>query len=178
MTEVEIVGDRGLEARYRSTDMEDPVLLSTAEDVDRLVDALLTGPLWHDAAHLLSTARTRRWVGPPGHELYVPDHELYVGVDRDDLTGALALALPEGHVASAGGPGSRRQVVHHVAGHPTEFPDDSEIPLALVRAAVKEFLSSGGRLPTCIAWKPFDIPGDGAEDEDPWASHDDADRRG
>lgn len=65
--------DGQVEARYRSADMHNPVLLSTADDVDRLIDALLTGPPSHDAAHLLSRARPKTWAGFPDHELYVDE---------------------------------------------------------------------------------------------------------
>jgi hypothetical protein len=143
--------------------MEDPVLLSTADDVDRLIDALLAGPPLHDAAHLVSRARPKTTAG-------WWDHELYVGVDRAAQVGALALSAPEvGHIASAGAPGSRSGVAYHVACHWTEFPGDSEIPVALVREAMKEFLRSGGAVPTCIEWKPFEIPSEGVEG-DPWGS--------
>ncbi|MGW6977085.1 MULTISPECIES: Imm1 family immunity protein [unclassified Streptomyces] len=155
--------DNRLEARYRRTDMQNPVLLSTSGDVDSLIDALLTGPALHDAVHILSRARSRISAG-------FPDHELYVGVSRDTNVGALALTAPEvGHVASVGAPGSRSGVAYHVAGHWTEFPDSSEVPVILVREAVKEFLHSGGDIPTCIEWKPFEIADEGVED-DPWGT--------
>lgn len=159
------MADSRLEARYRRADMDDPVLLSTEEDVDGLIDALLTGPLSHDAVHLVSRARPMTWSG-------FPDHELYAGVNRDGQVGALMLSAPEaGLVASAGVPGSRSEVVYHVANHWTEFPADSEIPLSLLRSAVKEFLSSGGRVPTCVVWKPLAENLDD-DDQDPWGSPD------
>src|SRR5690242_5576407 len=101
--------------------MDDPVLGSTEEAVDGVIDALLAGPPFHDAAHLVSRARPVTWSG-------FPDHELHVGVNRGGQVGALMLSAPEtGFVASAGAPGSRGDVVHHVAGHWTEFPLGSEI---------------------------------------------------
>ncbi|MGI5249913.1 Imm1 family immunity protein [Actinacidiphila glaucinigra] len=66
-------------------------------------------------------------------------------------------------IASVGSPGSRSGVAYHVAGHWTEFPDQSEVPVARVREAVKEFLRSGGNVPTCLTWKPFEIPSEGVE---------------
>jgi hypothetical protein len=103
---------------------------------------------------------------PPGF----PDHELYVGINRDTQMGALLLNTPEaGELASAGAPGTRSGVAFHVADHWTEFPDDSEIPLALVRKALMEFLRPGGTVPTCIEWKPDEIASEGVAD-DPWSS--------
>lgn len=158
-----MVTDIRLEARYRRADMYNPVLLSTSDDVDRLIDALLMGPVLHDAAHILSRARLQT-------STEVPDHSLYVGVSNDIQMGALALTAPEaGHIASVGTPGSRNGVAYHVAGHWAEFPDRSEIPIGLVREAVKEFLHSGGRVPTYVEWKPFEIADEGV-DGDPWTS--------
>lgn len=146
--------DIRVEARYRREDMHDPVLLSTADDVDRLIDALLAGAPLHDAALLLSRGRPRM---PSGYW----DHELYVGVDGDAGVGSLALGTDDGRIASVGGPDSRIEVAYRVAEHWTEFSGRSEIPLPLIREAVKEFLSSGGCVPTCIEWKPFEIGGEG-----------------
>ncbi|MFI2297516.1 Imm1 family immunity protein [Actinacidiphila glaucinigra] len=139
--------------------MQNPVLLCTPDDIDFLIDALLAGPKTHDAAHILSRARSLTW-------LRYPDHELHVGVSGENQVGALSLSLPEvGHIASVGSPGSRSGVAYHVAGHWTEFPDQSEVPVALVREAVKEFLRSGGNVPTCLTWKPFEIPNEGVESD-------------
>ncbi|MEV7181637.1 Imm1 family immunity protein [Kitasatospora sp. NPDC093679] len=155
------MADSRLVARYRRADMHDPVLVSTEEDVDGLIDALLAGPPFHDAAHLVSRARPMTWSG-------FPDHELHVGVNRDGQVGALMLSAPEtGLVASVGAPGSRGDVVHHW----TEFPLDSEIPLSLVRSAVKEFLRTGGCVPTCVVRKPIEVVAEDSDDgQDPWGS--------
>ncbi|APE19547.1 hypothetical protein vnz_00030 [Streptomyces venezuelae] len=147
--------------------MHEPVLVAIEDDVDSLIDALLAGPPFHDAAHLVSRARPMTGLG-------FPDHELYVGVNRDAQVGALVLLAPEtGFVASVGVLGSQIEVVYHVAGHGTEFPADSEIPLGLVRSAVKEFLHSGGGVPTCVVWKPIEVAAeDSDDDQDPWGSSD------
>ncbi|MFJ9025960.1 Imm1 family immunity protein [Streptomyces sp. NPDC102259] len=47
----------------------------------------------------------------------------------------------------------RRGLRPYQATFATEFPEDSEIPIALVRQAVKEFLTSEGKRPTCIQWQ-------------------------
>lgn len=115
--------------------------------------------------HRRSRARPLTWAG-------LPDHALHVGVSRDGGLGALMLSAPEvGLVASAGSRRPSGGVVHHVAGHWTEFPDDAEIPLRQVRDAVKEFLRSGGCVPSCVAWKPVDVAaGDVEDDQDLWSS--------
>lgn len=91
-----MTADNRLEARYRPADMQNPVLLSTSDDVDSVIDALLTGPALHDAVHILSRARPRTPAG-------FPEREMYAGVSRELQVGALALTAPEvGHVASVG----------------------------------------------------------------------------
>lgn len=52
--------------------------------------------------------------------------------------------------ATGGGDG---QVAYCAIGHRREFPDHSEIPVDLVRQAVKEFLISGGQRPECVQWQ-------------------------
>ncbi|MFD3472039.1 Imm1 family immunity protein [Streptomyces sp. NPDC058682] len=159
------MADSRLEARYRRADMHAPVLVFTEDDVDSLIDALLAAPPFHDAAHLVSRARPMTRSG-------FPDHELYVGVSKGGQVGALMLSAPEtGLVASVGGLGSRSDVVYHVAEHWTEFPSDSEIPLSLVRSAVKEFLRSDGCVPKCVVWKPIEMAAEDLGDsEDLWGS--------
>ncbi len=75
------------EVFYRRDQGSEPALLSSPEDVDALIDELLTG------------------------------------------------------------------VVCHSTGEFTEFPGPCEIPVGLVRRAVKEFLTSGGQRPTCVRWQ-------------------------
>ncbi|MFF4692381.1 Imm1 family immunity protein [Streptomyces sp. NPDC001307] len=42
------------------------------------------------------------------------------------------------------------EVSYSCEGDITEFPDRSETPIDRVRQAAKEFLASGGQLPTCV----------------------------
>ncbi|MGW4697046.1 Imm1 family immunity protein [Kitasatospora cineracea] len=154
-----------LEVRYRKADMQEPVLISTPEGVDRFIDALLEGPEFHDAAHVLSTARPRVDIG-------FPDHELYVGVDGESSVGVLVLSLPEtGCLVSVGPPGSNGKNFYHVAEQPIELPSGSGIPIPLIREGVKEFLSSGGKLPGCIEWRPYGVHGEPVEGDDIWVGN-------
>lgn len=160
------MADSRLEARYRRADMHEPVLVAIEDDVDSLIDALLAGPPFHDAAHLVSRARPMTGLG-------FPDHELYVGVNRDAQVGALVLLAPEtGFVASVGVLGSQIEVVYHVAGHGRSSPPIRRSRW-VVRSAVKEFLHSGGGVPTCVVWKPIEVAAeDSDDDQDPWGSSD------
>jgi hypothetical protein len=58
-----------------------------------------------------------------------------------------------GNLTSLGPFAGRGDFFYLLAGHTREFLDRSEIPLALLRQAVKEFMASGGQLPTCIEWR-------------------------
>ncbi|MEV7388335.1 Imm1 family immunity protein [Streptomyces sp. NPDC091215] len=79
------------------------------------------------------------------------DHELAVGVDRVAQMGALTLSVDDGYVSK--GSMDRGIGEYMLLGHVREFMPGSEIPIELVRRAVKEFLSGGGRIPTCIEWQ-------------------------
>lgn len=79
------------------------------------------------------------------------DHELAVGLDKVAQVGVLALA-EDGNFASKGSM-DRGVVEYMLLGHSREFMAGSEIPIELVRQAVKEFLGNGGLIPTCIEWQ-------------------------
>lgn len=140
---------KGLSAAFERAHIETPLILLDAADVDAMFDALPTGR--HDRAcasvHALDRPRL-----PSGYF----DHQLYVGVDRVAGVGVLSLA-DEGNLATKGAL-DRGVVEYMLLGHAKEFMPGSEIPLPLVRRAVKEFLANGGRLPTCVDW----------QDEEPW----------
>jgi len=139
-----------LEARYRSENVEDPALLTSTRAVDELIDLLLTGPEYENLAQVHSRQRS---LMPSGDF----DHELLVGVNRDLNLGVLAFMDAEGNVVTQGAPDTRKEPVYWIIGNRTEFPDHSEIPIPLVRQAVKEFLESGGMRPTCVEWQVPEI---------------------
>ncbi len=114
-----------------------------------MIDALLTGPAFHTMAQVHSLEREKL---PSGDF----DHELLIGVDAAFQVGAITFMDVSGNYATAGAPGSREEPVYHIMGHLTEFPEESEIPIGLVRQAVKEFISSGGCRPECVAWKEME----------------------
>jgi hypothetical protein len=135
-----------IEALYRREHVESPAIISSPEDVDALIDSLLTGAVDENLAQLFSLQRSTL---PSGD----PNHELLVGVDRELQVGVLAF-MDDGNEVSLGPlSSSRGEVVYCIMRHATEFPDRSEVPLELVRRAVKEFLVSGGQRPTCVEWQ-------------------------
>ncbi|MES9511481.1 Imm1 family immunity protein [Streptomyces sp. NPDC000609] len=138
------------DAYYREQHADEPSVVRTSEDVDALIDALATGPEFENLAVLHSSERE---LLPSGF----PDHEFMVGVDGKRQVGVLSF-MDEKNFVSLGSSGSDGvEVSYFVVENPTEFPVTAKIPLSLVRQAVKEFLSSGGRRPMCVQWQEPEI---------------------
>ncbi|MBS2545480.1 hypothetical protein KGQ19_01220 [Catenulispora sp. NL8] len=124
------------------------VLIEDADGVDRLIDALLANPASHAMAQVFSTARERLSSG-------MFDHELMVGVNAERSVGILAFMDGDaGNIVTDNGAPSLDSVWYSITGHSTEYPGGTEIPVDDLRRAVKEFLSSGGKIPTSVQWKP------------------------
>ncbi|MFD0034090.1 Imm1 family immunity protein [Streptomyces sp. NPDC127172] len=136
---------RGVEACYRSEHGDAPVELRSPEDVDKLIDELLASDCSENMAVLHSMERP---LLPSGF----PDHELMVGANGDLQVGVLSF-MDDGNFVSLGPVDGRGEVSYCTIGHMTEFPERSEIPISLVRQAVKEFLSSAGKRPACVEWQ-------------------------
>ncbi|MEU6015478.1 Imm1 family immunity protein [Streptomyces sp. NPDC047515] len=140
-----------VQAYYCVQHAYEPLVVRTPEDVDALIDALATGPEFENSAVLHSSERE---LLPSGF----PDHEFRIGADGKRQVGVLGF-MDEKNFVSLGSSGSNHggEVTYFVAENSTEFPATAEIPLALVRQAAKEFLSSGGRRPTCVPWQEPEI---------------------
>ncbi|MFH9355359.1 Imm1 family immunity protein [Kitasatospora sp. NPDC017646] len=142
------------EVRYRSDQMENPGHLHSIDDVDALIDALLNGPANQNMAQLTHLARKRVKPKISGYDFpSVPDHDFQVGVNRELQVGVVLFIDHSGNFVSAGPPDSRESPEYYLAGHWTQFRDQTEISIDLVRQAVREFLVTGGQRPACIAWK-------------------------
>ncbi|MCA2216319.1 Imm1 family immunity protein [Jidongwangia harbinensis] len=134
-----------VEARYRRGHAQAPALLRSPDDVDAMIDALLAGPEDENLAQLHSLERDTLLSGSP-------DHELLVGVDRTLQVGILTFMDAGGNWVTVGSPGSRDDVDYFILGHWTDLPGRSEVPLELVRRAVKEFCVVRGQRPACVRW--------------------------
>lgn len=122
------------------------ILVANDEEMDRLIDSLLTEPYENSVAALYSTARHKLASG-------VPDHELLLAVNADDAVGGLRY-MGDGTWYSKGTPSVHDEVYYCYMGSDRDFPHDSEIPLTQLRQAAREFLHSGGERPTAISWQP------------------------
>jgi hypothetical protein len=137
-----------IQARYRREHAREPAVLSTAEDVDAMIDSLFLSPVDENLAQVHSLQRP---LLPSG----VPDHEVLVGVDGSRRVGVVAFGDSDGNAFTLSSPEDYRdgEVAYCIMGHRREFPDHSEVPVDLVRQAVKEFLFSGGQRPECVQWR-------------------------
>jgi hypothetical protein len=135
-----------IEARYRREHADQPVLLNSPEDVDILIDNLLAGSAGQNLAQLHSLERQ---LLPSGY----PDHELLVGAKGAFDVGVLAFMDGSGNVVTLGSSDDEGDVFYSIMGNATEFPSSSQIPVDILRKAVKEFLSSGGQRPKCANWQ-------------------------
>ncbi|MFI5800195.1 Imm1 family immunity protein [Streptomyces sp. NPDC051677] len=134
-----------MQAYYRREHGDNPVLLQSASDVDALIDELL---LSRPSENLAALHSLERPLMPAG----VPDHELLAGADGDLQVGVLGF-MDDGNFVSLDSAKGRGEISYSIMGNATEFSNCSEIPITLVRQAVKEFLSSRGQRPTCVQWQ-------------------------
>ncbi|MER7108866.1 Imm1 family immunity protein [Streptomyces sp. NPDC000229] len=139
---------RGVKAIYLPEHFENPMILTTSEDVDDMFTILLADDI--NAVQFFSLDRPHT---PAGW----PDHELIAGVRKDRNAGVLSSmdekCDPVGHVVSVGKPELGRGPVYYTCVDSVhDFPLFSEVPIETVRRAVKEFVASGGKRPACVEW--------------------------
>lgn len=114
-------------------------------DVDQLIDGLLGEDYSNSVAALYVEGRL--------NSAGVPDHELLVAVNNEDGdVGALRYMGGGGNYYTLGVAIADNEVTYYYTGSDREFPADSEVPLAQVREAVKEFLVTSER-PTSVEWQ-------------------------
>ncbi|MFI2457397.1 Imm1 family immunity protein [Streptomyces sp. NPDC019539] len=139
-----------IQAYYREEHSCEPSVVRTSEDVDALIDDLATGPEFENLAVLHSSEREAL---PSGF----PDHEFMVGADGRRQVGVLSFVAEKNFVSLGSSVSEGGTVTYFVSENPTEFPATAEIPLAVVRQAAQEFLSSGGQRPTCVQWQEPEV---------------------
>ncbi|SMC69151.1 Imm1 family immunity protein [Lentzea albidocapillata] len=82
-----------------------------------------------------------------------PTHELVVGVDQASALGAVRFAGDDGEWFSKGEQVNPDGVRYLYYGTAHEFPADSEVPLDVVRQALRELLSNEGTRPEGLSWQ-------------------------
>jgi hypothetical protein len=126
---------------------DSPVILSSPEDVDRLIDAL-SAETWENSVAAI-------YIDDRLNEAGVPDHELLVAVDYNTkTTGSLRYMGGDGVYFSQGNDQTGDPILFYYMGSDREFPREAAIPITDIRAAVKDFVDGGGSRPTVIGWLP------------------------
>ncbi|WP_289929339.1 Imm1 family immunity protein [Streptomyces sp. S.PB5] len=139
------MADNCTEAFYRDEHAKDRKILRTADDVDNMIDDLLSGPEFENTAKLCSLARP---------ELAgFPDHEFTVGISRSRNLGIVSIRDENGNADSIGDSTLEGEVAYFFVQHRRDYPAYAEVPISVVRQAVKEFVLSGGQRPTCVEWR-------------------------
>jgi hypothetical protein len=133
-----------LAAYYARGHGDNPVLVETADAVDLLID------------RVRAESPTR---APILLELHLADDPyaqgLDVGVNGDH--GVLRYSgreWPDG-LYSFGDAAETTPKRYFYLDSDTEFPASAEIPLAVVRQAVRDFLATGGALPPGVTWRAY-----------------------
>ena len=138
-------------AYWRHDHGQDPVVARTPADANHLIDRLLAEPFGHSVAALYVMQRPLSRVG-------LPDHELRIAVNAAGDTGGLRYMGGPGTWFSAGAVSRHEHLCYHHMGWAAPFPRDSELPVHQIRAAVVEFMTSGGQRPACVTWQRLTLP--------------------
>ena len=131
-----------LRAWYDPDNDDEPIIVGTTHAADALLDRLSADRPAMRLPPLMQLSRR----GPDGWAV------LHVGVNTDggivthtDATGSF---VTTNGTAPANGP-----FVYDYMGHVREVPGNAEIPLADVRKAVHEFVTTNGARPACVQWQ-------------------------
>jgi hypothetical protein len=133
-----------------------PIVARSAEEVDGAFDRILAAdPLLHNPTAFI---RERPRIGPAG----IPDHGLKLDLRPEHGVGAMSyFGGPEdGHagpwVTRAADPVPSAAMLRRDIDSATLYPADAAVPIEDIRRALHEFLTTGGRRPTAVAWQPSD----------------------
>jgi hypothetical protein len=133
------------EAYFKHSHGENPVRVTSPDDVDALIDAMLAESFANSLAVLYLCDRPELAGGGP-------DHEVRIGVNGEDKVGSICLVL-DGRVWFTKGERTRDDdVFYNYMGNSADFPQDSEISLDALRSAVSEVLAGGGVRAESVEW--------------------------
>lgn len=134
-------------AYYKHGHDENPVKISTVDDLRALIDALLSEPVENSVAALYINERPLAHYG-------APDHELRLAVDASRKLGGLRYTTIDQTLYAVGVPaGSPAPLRYQYMGHAEEFPADSAVELDVLLAVAADFLASGAaRQPEGAVW--------------------------
>lgn len=123
-------------------DATTPTVVTTVAELDALIDRIVA-----EAAEDPIPAAAQVVVqGAADGDLYL---EVGLGAQRGFVT-----AIGPGGGMSRGETARTGTVTYDYAGHTAELPANAELPVNEVRQALREYLTTGGKLPQAIAFEP------------------------
>jgi hypothetical protein len=147
-------------AYYQHGHDDNPVVITTVEDVRMLVDAMLRQPVQNSTAALYIADR-------PRHEIGVPDHELRFGVLADRKLGSIRYVNGLDAWYARGAQKESSPIHYQYMGHEELFPADSLVDLDVLVAVTADFLATGAeRLPGGADWARWPDEALGQEADD------------
>ncbi|MDX6241509.1 MAG: hypothetical protein QOG10_6333 [Kribbellaceae bacterium] len=128
-----------------------PVRISTPEQIDQFIDALMREPFENSVAAMYVDGRT--------NDKGYTDHELLLAVNERDQVGALRYLGDNGSFYATGEMSRYDEVTYYYMGSDRGFPRDSDVPIDAIRQAAKDFLTYGGERPPSMRWSdwPADV---------------------
>lgn len=127
-----------LEVWYEQTG---PAVVTTVEELDAVVDRVIAMAA-SDPVPALAQVVVQG----------APEDGLYLEVGLGNERGVVTAIGPEGG-RSKGDASQMGTVMYDYVGHTAEVPAAAEVPIADVRQALREFLTSGGGLPRNIEFE-------------------------
>ena len=131
-----------LRAWYDPDNDDEPITVGTIGDADAFLDRLNADRAAMQVPPLMQLSRrdTEGWA------------VLHIGVNAD--RGVLTHTDAAGSFVTTNGTTAGQPLTYDYMGHVREVPGNAEVPLADVRRAVHEFVSTNGARPTSVEWQP------------------------
>jgi len=120
--------------------------LRTDKDIAAFLDELTTAGWEYTAATVYAVQE--------GSETD-PDHELVIGANAETGLGVVRWSR-DGTYYSQGAHINPNGVEHAYFGTAQDFPADSEVPLDVVRLAMRQLLDNHGERPSAVAWQVWE----------------------
>jgi immunity protein Imm1 of predicted polymorphic toxin system len=124
-----------------------PTVMRTDEDIDGFLAQLLVAGPEFTAATVYAVDETSETE---------PDHQVVIGVNAATSTGGLSYAGDDGEWFSTGDHADPDGVVFVYFGTEHEFPSNAEVPLDVVRQALRELLAERGHRPESVTWQRWE----------------------